>query len=83
MDAGSTPDLFHQLLAKAFMELGVTGPVLHTLLLRDRYLAGHKFRCEGIQAVLRINGSLIEFFDKAGALLKTVNLEPTQERNVA
>lgn len=51
MDAGTTPDLLNQLLAKTFAELGATGTMIHTILLRDRQFAGQNFQCEGFQAV--------------------------------
>ncbi len=45
MDVGAT-------LAQIFAELGATGPMVRTFLLRDRYFVGQRFRCGGFQAVL-------------------------------
>ena len=57
----SAPDSLHALLAKTFAELGAIGPVVRSLLLRDRFYAGQKFRCEGVQAVLLAGGNKISF----------------------
>jgi hypothetical protein len=82
MDAGVTPGSLHELPAKTFAELGATGPMVRTILLRDRQFAGQRFRCEGMQAVLPAGGNEIEFFDEAGVLLKTVSIK-ADERRVA
>ena len=82
MDGGA-PDSFQAVLAKTFAELGASGPVVRTILLRDRYLVGQKFRCEGVQAVLLTGGNEIAFYDEAGTLLKTVRLEETGKREAA
>jgi hypothetical protein len=83
MDAGATPDLLNQLLARTFAELGATGSVIRTILLRDRYFVGHKFRCDGIQAVWLAGGSVVEFYDEGGALVKTVSIETSDEKRAA
>ncbi len=70
MDAGASPDLISQLLEQTFAELGATGPMVRTILLRDRQFVGQKFRCEGFQAVLLAGEKEIEFHDQAGVLLK-------------
>ena len=66
MDAGGTSDLIHEILGRTFAELGATGPIIRTLLLRDRRFAGQKFRCEGYHAVLSASNTEIEFFDEDG-----------------
>lgn len=79
----SAPDSLHALLAKTFAELGAIGPVVRSLLLRDRFYAGQKFRCEGVQAVLLAGGNEITFYDEGGTLLKTVILEETGKKIAA
>lgn len=83
MDAGATLDLLNQLLARTFAELGATSPVIRTVLLKDRYFVGYRFRCEGFQAVLLAGGSVVEFYDEGGTLMKTVALEETEEKKAA
>jgi hypothetical protein len=83
MDADVTPDLLNRLLARTFAELGATGPMIRAILLRDRQFAGQDFRCEGFQAVWLAGGSVVEFYDEAGALRKTVSLEEADKRSAA
>jgi hypothetical protein len=75
--------LLQQLLAKTFAELGATGPMIRTVLLRDRHFAGQKFRCEGFQAVLPVGSVEIAFYDEGGNLLKTVSLEEGEKKIAA
>jgi hypothetical protein len=75
--------LLYQLLAQTFVELGATGPMIRTFLLRDRYYAGQKFRCGGFKAVLPAGKDEIEFFDQAGALIRTVRVQLTDNQKAA
>lgn len=81
MDVGATPDF----LAQTFAELGATDPTstIRTVLLKDRYFVGHRFRCEGFQAVWLAGGSVVEFYDEKGTLLKTVSVEAPEEKKAA
>ena len=85
MDAGAMPDFLYQLLAKTFAELGATEPasIIRTLLLKDRYFAGQKFRCEGIQAVMLVGRDEIEFYDEGGTLMKTISVETQSQQKAA
>jgi len=83
MDADATPDLLNQLLVKTFAELGATGPMIRTILLRDRQFAGQKFRCERFQAVVQAGGNEIAFYDEDGQVLKTVRLEEGEKKIAA
>ena len=83
MDAGARPDFIHRVLAETFAELGATGPMVRTFLLRDRYFAGQKFHCGGFQAVLPAGKDEVEFYDQAGALVKTVRVRSTEEQKAA
>ena len=83
MDGGATPDLISQLLAQTFSELGATGSVVRSFLLRDRQYVGQRFRCDGFQAVLLAGGGEISFYDEGGTLLRTVRLEDTDKKSAA
>ena len=85
MDVGATPDFLHQLLAKTFAELGATDPasVIRTLLLKDRYFAGQKFRCGAFEAVLLTGEHEIKFYDESGTLLKTISVESQVQQKAA
>ena len=76
MDVGAT-------LAQIFAELGATGPMARTFLLRDRRFVGQRFRCGGFQAVLLAGGGMIEFYDQAGVVVKTVGLAETEKKSAA
>ena len=81
MGAEATPDFLEQ----TFAELGATDPasMTRTVLLKDRFLVGQRFRCEGFQAVWMAGGNTVEFYDEAGELLKTVELQSTVEKMAA
>jgi hypothetical protein len=80
MEEKKQPNSVHELVAKTFSELGVTGPVIHTILLRDCRFGGDKFRCEGLQAVWAADSDSIEFYseEEKMKLLKTVVI-PAEE----
>jgi hypothetical protein len=61
-------DSAYQLVAGTFAELGATGPVIHTILLKDCHFGGDKFRCEGMHAIWAAGSDVIEFFDEKGEL---------------
>jgi len=83
MDLGATPDLMHQILSENFAELGAAGPMVRTLLLRDREYVGQRFRCGGFQAVLLAGSGAISFYDEGGTLLKTVRRLEENGKNIA
>ena len=84
MDMGGTPDLLNQLLAKTFAELGASETsVTRTILIKDRYFVGYRYRCGGMQAVVLAGEREIEFYDEKGALLKSVSLEDTEKKLAA
>jgi len=83
MDTSATPNSTHQILSRTFAELGATGSVVRSVLLKDRYFFGQKFRCGDFQAVLLAGKDEIEFYDQSGELLKTVRLEETDKKVAA
>jgi hypothetical protein len=66
-----------QRVAASLSELGQPIPtnIIQTMLMKDGYFVGWKFRYDSGYAILHIGGNLIELFDEQGALLKTVVLE--------
>ena len=74
MDVGATPA------GADFCRIGATGPMVRTFLLRDRRFVGQRFRCGGFQAVLLAGGGMIEFYDQAGVLVKTVRIAAQEEK---
>ena len=46
MDEKTQQDAVQELMTKTFAELGATGPVIRTILLKGGYFAGDKLRCE-------------------------------------
>lgn len=84
MDDGTTSDSLNQVLAKNFAELGASeGPLTRTILIKDRYFVGHRYRCGGLQAVVLVGAKEIEFCDETGELLKSVSLEETEKKIAA
>ena len=67
---------FQELVTATMTELGMPAPAnfFHTMLIRDNYFVGHKFRYDGGHAILRADGNTMEFYDGQGELLKTVAL---------
>jgi len=77
MDAGATPDF----LVQTFAELGATNPasMIRTVLLKDRYFVGWKFRYDGGCAIIRAGSSTIEFYADDGTLMKTAAVRTETE----
>ncbi len=67
----------HDLVAATLAELGLPAPTdfIQTMLMKDRYFVGWKFRYDGGYAVLRAGANTIEFYNEDGTLLKSVGLE--------
>ncbi len=82
MDEKTQADAMQQLVAKTFAELGATGPMIGTILLKDGYFVGDRFRCGGIQAVW-LGGEEIEFYGEDGKLVKRVGVEAVEEQKAA
>ena len=83
MDDGPAPDLLDRLLAKTFAELGASGPVIRTILFRDRCFAGHKFRCDGVQAIVPPGAQRGRVLRRGRALLKTIGITPQEQQGAA
>ena len=66
-----------QRVATTLSELGLPAPtnIIQTMLMKDRYFVGWKFRYDGGYTIMRAGANTIEFYDEQGMLLKTVALE--------
>ena len=67
----------YDLVAATLSELGLPAPadIIQTMLMKDGYFVGYKFRYDSGHAILQAGGSTIEFFDEGGKLLKTVVID--------
>lgn len=83
MDTGAAQSFPQQLLIEIFSELGATGSIVRTILLRDRYFAGYRFRCAGLQAIQLAGEDVVKFYDQEQTLLKTVNVNPAEGKKAA
>ena len=65
----SIPDL----VAATLTELGLPTPanIIQTMLMKDRFFIGWKFRYDGGYAIWVPGGSTVEFYDEDGTLMKT------------
>ncbi len=75
MGAGAQVDSVQQLVAQTFAQLGAIAPIIRTILLKDQFFAGHKFRCGAIQAIWWTGKNGIEFHDAGGTLLTAIALD--------
>jgi hypothetical protein len=69
--------------ATILTEMGVpTAALVHTILLREKFFVGHKFRFDGGYAICWAEKNLIEVFGDDGKLLKQVVIK-VDEREAA
>jgi hypothetical protein len=71
---------FPQFIASLFTKLGVNPPFIETILLRDRFYVGRKFRAGGFQIVWWAEKNLVEVFDEDGQSLEIIDLEQKLEK---
>ena len=66
-----------ELLAPTLTALGLPAPddVIQTMLVKERYFVGHKFRYAGGHAFLKAGANTLELYDEQGTLLRTVALD--------
>ena len=69
------------LVAATLTEFGMPAPAnfIQTMLMRDGFFFGWKFRYDGGHAILRADGNAMEFYAEDGKLLKTVTVEAKKE----
>jgi hypothetical protein len=72
INGGGNMDSLHDLLATTLQELGRPAPanLIQTMLLKDRYFVGYKFRYEGGYAIMQADSGTVELYDEEGRLLK-------------
>jgi hypothetical protein len=73
--------LVHKRIATTLLEFGLPVPpqIIQTMLLKDRYFVGWKFRYDGGYAIQRAGSGEVELYDGQDSLLKTVALEAERE----
>jgi hypothetical protein len=66
-----------EMVAAAFSELGMPLPtaIIQTVLMKDRYFVGWKFRYDGGYAVWRAGADMVELYDHQHNLLKSIAVE--------
>jgi hypothetical protein len=71
----------YDVLASTLTEMGMPLPsgFIQTMLLKDRYFAGYKFRYDGGYAILQAGGNAIEVFDDQGKRLRAVGVEAAKD----
>ena len=67
----------HDLLSVTLTELGLPAPtdIIQTMLMKDGYFVGWRFRYDGGYAILLADDSTMKFYGDEGKLLKAVALE--------
>jgi hypothetical protein len=76
------PQSIHDAVAAAVRDVGLCDEPSHmirTILLRDRYFVGHKYRFDGGYAIWIAATDAIEVYSDDGSLLKTVALRPSED----
>lgn len=72
-------------IVQGFAELGLSAPesFSRTILLRDGRLAGQRFECGGVQAVMLLEVDTVDFYGEEGQLVKSIPLVPQTEMKKA
>lgn len=67
--------------AEAVASLSLPPPAsfIQTMLMKDGFFVGWKFRYDGGHALLHVNDNTLELFDQQGTMVKTVTIETKQE----
>jgi hypothetical protein len=65
------------ILTATLVKLGLPAPtnIIQTMLMKDRYFVGWKFRYDGGCVIMPAGGDTIEFYDGQGNSLQTVALK--------
>ena len=70
--------------AATLTEMGVpTASMVHTILLRDCYFIGHKFRFDGGCAIGLAETNAVQVYDDSRKLLKTVAFQSDEKEAAA
>jgi hypothetical protein len=68
-----------EIIASIFAQKGVNPPFIETILLRDGFYVGRKFRAGGFQVIWWAEKNVIEVFDEDGQSMETIGLEQKLE----
>jgi hypothetical protein len=71
------PDYFARFITSIFERLGVNPPFNETILLRNGFYAGRKFRAGGYQVAWWVDRNVAEVIDQDGQTLETIGLDAT------
>ena len=64
-----------EIIASIFAQKGVNPPFIETILLRDRFYVGRKFRAGGFQVIWWVEKNEIQVFDEDGQVVESIGLE--------
>jgi hypothetical protein len=64
-----------EVITSIFAQKGVNPPFIETILLRDRFYVGRKFRAGGFQVIWWVEKNVIEVFDQDGQVVESIGLE--------
>lgn len=76
----------HDAVAAVLAEMGFCSTptaLLRTILIRDGYFVGHKYRFDGGWATWLAKTNVIDVYDNDGKPLKTVTMEATEKGTAA
>ena len=65
----------HDLVTVSLKEMGINVVPMRTILIKNGYFVGHKYRFDGGYAVRLAGKNAVEVYDDDGKMLKTVSLE--------
>jgi hypothetical protein len=73
-------DQILQIVTAAFSALGITDPLIETILLKDRTYVGNKFRAGGFVAIWFAEKNVVEVYDQEGRLVQSIGLSENLDR---
>jgi hypothetical protein len=80
------PQSITEVVAATLREMGLAADaaaLTRTILIRDGYFAGHKYRFDGGYALWLTENSVLEVYDDAKQVLKTVGGETSHDKRAA
>jgi hypothetical protein len=75
------PDQISQIIASIFTQKGINPPFIETILLRDGFYVGRKYRAGGFQVVWWIEKNVVDVFDEDGQVVETIELQQKLEQS--
>ena len=74
-------DQISQVIASIFAQKGVNPPFMETILLRDRFYVGRKFRAGGFQVIWWIEKNVVDVFDEDGLVVDSISLDQELDKS--